>query len=35
MIKYLTTLIEDMQQAAKNLSAKPYLELSEEDECLL
>jgi len=34
MIKYLTHLIEDMQQAAKNLPAKPYLELSEDDECL-
>ena len=34
MSKYLTHLIEDMQQAAKNLPAKPYLELSEDDECL-
>ena len=33
MKTYLPLLIEDMQQAAKNLPAKPYLELSEEDEC--
>jgi 5-methylcytosine-specific restriction endonuclease McrBC regulatory subunit McrC len=34
MEKYLNQLIENMQQAAKNLPAKPYLELSEDDECL-
>ncbi|MCH7657615.1 MAG: hypothetical protein IIB05_04785 [Bacteroidetes bacterium] len=34
MIKYLTNLIEDIQQAVKTLPAKPYLELSEDEECL-
>lgn len=34
MKHYLNHLIEDMQQAATNLPAKPYLELSEDDECL-
>jgi len=34
MIKYLTHLIEDMQQAAKNLPAKPYYEVPEEFKCI-
>ncbi|MCK4345518.1 MAG: hypothetical protein KAX05_09555, partial [Bacteroidales bacterium] len=34
MKTYLSHLIEYMQQAVKTLPAKPYLELSEDDECL-
>ncbi|RLD60027.1 MAG: hypothetical protein DRJ01_10395 [Bacteroidetes bacterium] len=34
MKKYLNQLIEDMHKAAENLPAKPYLEISEDEECL-
>ncbi len=34
MTNYLNHLISDMHQAAENLPAKPFIELSEEDECL-
>jgi len=34
MKNYLNHLIEDMYKAAENLPAKPYLEISEDDECL-
>ncbi|MCD6112522.1 MAG: hypothetical protein J7J86_04545 [Bacteroidales bacterium] len=34
MKKYLNQLIEDIHKAAENLPAKPYLEISEDEECL-
>ena len=34
MKKYLNQLIEDMHKAAENLPVKPYLEISEDEECL-
>jgi hypothetical protein len=34
MKKYLDQLIEDIQKAAENLPEKPYLDISEDDECL-
>lgn len=34
MTNYLNHLITDMRQAAKNLPAKPFMELSEDEECL-
>jgi hypothetical protein len=34
MQRYVEQIIEDMRQATENLPAKPYLELSEDDECL-
>ncbi|MBE9468106.1 MAG: hypothetical protein IMY72_07280 [Bacteroidetes bacterium] len=34
MKRYLNQLIEDMHNAAKNLPEKPYLEISEAEECL-
>lgn len=34
MKNYLNHLIEDMYKAAENLPVKPYLEISEDEECL-
>ena len=34
MKKYLNQLIEDMHKAAENLPVKPFLEISEDEECL-
>ena len=33
MQNYLNHLIEDMHKAAENLPVKPYLEISEDEEC--